>query len=510
MARRVFLRPFVMALAPHESARTALQAGAQVRMVLQELRQPRMILHEFLVAHEAGIRAQGIGDIAVPVKEAIEIGYFAGWDRAGAFAPFEMIAFIHELPRMLAQLFAHPRMIPHEVCEVAMMLDEFAVVDQRRIRLQLAGEHRMLIEVGVEGGNLLAGDIGIDRWSCECGGGYCAADYRRKGGSCDAVFHIPSSRQASSAPNRSSEMCATLTVGNPFAYLGICPAGAANPTAKTVNPLRFRVSPSGWFRAAGTLTLSRAGEVHPVKYMELGVAAASLAMLLTVGAAGAHDMAGMDMGAAQPQAVDANNAASLDRMMSSEHMEQDPMMAAHMGYTPLWPKSEADQKRANELVATLQNALAKYKDYQAAEADGYKPWHPEMKQPIVHFTRMWYGVKAAFTFNPAEPTSLLYKRTADGGYELAGAMYTAPKRASYEQLNRRVPLSVARWHKHINLCVPKKGADPATIDWTKFGMGSIVTKEQCDAAGGVFYPQLFGWMVHVYPWQKSPELVWAH
>jgi hypothetical protein len=49
-----------------------------------------------------------------------------------------------------------------------------------------------------------------------------------------------------------------------------------------------------------------------VKYMELGVAVASLAMLLTVGAADAHDMAGMDMGTAQPQAVDANNPGSLD------------------------------------------------------------------------------------------------------------------------------------------------------------------------------------------------------
>ena len=68
----------------------------------------------------------------------------------------------------------------------------------------------------------------------------------------------------------------------------------------------------------------------------------------------------------------------------------------------------------------------------------------------------------------------------------------------------------ARWHKHINLCVPKKGTDPKTVDWTKFGMGSIVSKAQCDAAGGVFYPQLFGWMVHVHPWQTNPELVWAH
>jgi len=204
------------------------------------------------------------------------------------------------------------------------------------------------------------------------------------------------------------------------------------------------------------------------------------------------------------------NAASMDMMMSSEHMENDPMMAAHMGYTTLRPKSAGDQERADKMVETLRTALAKYKDYHVAEADGYKPWHPEMKTPIVHFTKLWYAVKAQFTFNPSQPTSLLYKRTADGTYELVGAMYTAPKRWPEDKLNRRVPLSVARWHKHINLCLPKKGTDPASVDWKKFGMGSIATKEACDAAGGVFYPQIFGWMVHVYPWQKDPQLVWAH
>ena len=106
-----------------------------------------------------------------------------------------------------------------------------------------------------------------------------------------------------------------------------------------------------------------------------------------------------------------------------------------------------------------------------------------MKQPIVHFTRLWYGVKAAFTFNPAQPTSLLYKRTPDGGYELVGAMYTAPKRDSEDQLNKRVPLSIARWHRHINLCFPKKGTDPSKVDWMKFGMGSIATRQACDAGG---------------------------
>jgi hypothetical protein len=251
-----------------------------------------------------------------------------------------------------------------------------------------------------------------------------------------------------------------------------------------------------------------------MKRWHLGVLTigAMVAVFIAVGSVAADDMGSMDMGGMTHQMAPNESEAtgSMDRMMSSEMMEHDPMMAAHMGYTPVRPKQEGDQKRADGLVSTLQTTLAKYKDYRVAEADGYKPWHPEMKQPIVHFTKWTYAIKAAFVFNPAEPTSLLYKRAPNGGYELVGAMYTAPKQASDDQLDKRVPLSIARWHKHLNLCVPKKGTDPSTVDWKKFGAGSIVTKQACDEAGGVFYPQLFGWMVHVYPWEKTPQLVWAH
>src|SRR5271167_4368150 len=122
-------------------------------------------------------------------------------------------------------------------------------------------------------------------------------------------------------------------------------------------------------------------------------AAMVVATIFFTHAAVADDMGSMDMGGMTHQMMpeEGENAASMDQMMSSEHMEHDPMMAAHMGYTTLRPKNDADQHRADELVQTLQTALAKYKDYHVAEADGYKPWHPQMKQPIVHFTRMWYG-----------------------------------------------------------------------------------------------------------------------
>ena len=242
--------------------------------------------------------------------------------------------------------------------------------------------------------------------------------------------------------------------------------------------------------------------------MKLRIALLASALMLLPAIVSAHDMAGMDMG---PMQMSDDNPDSMDMMMSSQEMERDPVMASHMGYTAMRPKAPGDQERADAMVATLRTALAKYKDYRVAEADGFKPFHPEFKQmKIVHFTKAWNAVKAQFTFDAARPTSLLYKRTVDGGYELVGAMYTAPRRATEDQLNARVPLSIARWHKHINFCFPKRGTDLSTVDWKQFGMGSIATREACDAVGGVFRPQIFGWMVHVYPWETSPQLVWAH
>ena len=201
------------------------------------------------------------------------------------------------------------------------------------------------------------------------------------------------------------------------------------------------------------------------------------------------------------------NQESMGAMGMSGHMGA---MSLHMAWSHTRPETDADRKHAEQIVETLKKSLAKYQDYHVAEQAGYKPFHPEFKQRMVHFTRNWYAIKAAFTFNPSEPTSLLYRPLPGGGYELIGAMYTAPRRMSEEKLDERVPLSVARWHQHVNLCFPPKDK-MATADWTKFGFnGTIATKEACDAAGGRFFPVIFGWMVHVYPWESDEAKVWTH
>ena len=44
----------------------------------------------------------------------------------------------------------------------------------------------------------------------------------------------------------------------------------------------------------------------------------------------------------------------------------------------------------------------------------------------------------------------------------------------------------------------------------RFGFkGSITTQEECQAAGGKFYPVVFNWMVHVYPFEQMREEMWS-
>ena len=207
---------------------------------------------------------------------------------------------------------------------------------------------------------------------------------------------------------------------------------------------------------------------------------------------------GMDM-----EVAESNEEAA---MLDMAHLPHGDL--PHMRMTSPRPETAEDQKRAQEIVVQLKPAIEKYKDYHVALNEGFKIFHPNLPQKEYHFTNYTNGFLEAFTFDPARPTSLLYKKTANG-YELVGAMYTMPKRATEAQLNERVPLSVATWHLHTNLCMPRKG-QMKTADWSKFGLrGSIATEEACDAAGGTFHPVIFGWMVHVYPYEDSMGKIFA-
>ena len=195
-----------------------------------------------------------------------------------------------------------------------------------------------------------------------------------------------------------------------------------------------------------------------------------------------------------------------------------PMMDnPHMRMTPSRPRSAADSVRAMAIADTLRRALSRYADPAAAEAAGYKLFLPNVRnQRVFHYTNWKNALKERFRFDPGTPTSILYRKDSAGRMTLVGAMYTMPKRSSPEELDKRVPLSVAQWHLHTNLCLPRKGEERrySELEHGKplFGLnGSIVTKEACDAENGRFLPTVFGWMVHANVFEGSdPASVWAH
>ena len=176
-------------------------------------------------------------------------------------------------------------------------------------------------------------------------------------------------------------------------------------------------------------------------------------------------------------------------------------MAAHMEMTPRRKATAVDSVRANEIVGNLRSAISRYRDVRVAEADGFRMFAPQLKnQRVYHFTKNLWALENQFTFNAARPTSLLYRKDAKGNFVLVGAMYTAPKRYSARDLDKRIPTGIAQWHKHVNWCLPPRREDER---WTEirngrpvFGPLGVATREECDAVGGRFVKEIFGWMVH--------------
>jgi hypothetical protein len=200
-----------------------------------------------------------------------------------------------------------------------------------------------------------------------------------------------------------------------------------------------------------------------------------------------------------------------------EAMAGRMMESAHMRMTPMRAPTHADSVRALAIADTVRRALAKYADPAVAERDGFRLFAPNARnQKVFHYTKWENALGEAFRFNPAKPTSILYKKDSAGRMNIVGAMYTMSKRTKIEQLDKRVPLSLTQWHLHTNLCVPKKGDERRYTETQNgkplFGLtGSITTRDACDAANARFTPVLFGWMVHANVFEGTDlKSVWGH
>ena len=255
------------------------------------------------------------------------------------------------------------------------------------------------------------------------------------------------------------------------------------------------------------------------KYKSTVARAAALcvaATLFTAQTSWAHDMAAMSMGE--------------DSHDGSMHSA----MAPHMRMTELGPAKPGDESRAREITAAMRTALEKYRDYRVALADGYRIFLPMVPQDEYHF---WNAADSAREYGGrvelARPGALLYVKDKQEDYRLVGARFSALPSATPDQLDAIVPLSVAQWHVHTDICLPtgitlnhllrgdigqdRAGlpgllpvcANPSLAAYNRrFGIfadgrfgftGKIKDAQTCEAAGGEFIAQAWGWMVHVYP-----------
>jgi hypothetical protein len=222
------------------------------------------------------------------------------------------------------------------------------------------------------------------------------------------------------------------------------------------------------------------------------------------------DMSGHDMSNMHDRDKD-SDAKEGDAGTNAMHaMEGHMDMGPHMKMTALRPAKPGDAERAQQVVEAARKASQKYMDYHVALADGFKIFLPNIPQKIYHFTNYKYGMEAAFNFNPDHPTSLLYEKHGED-YKLIGVMYTAPKRFNEDDLDARIPLSIAQWHEHVNFCTAPVGRKMEYFGpHPLFGlMGSISTQEGCDKEGGTFHPVILNWMVHVYPFEKDQANIWS-
>lgn len=208
------------------------------------------------------------------------------------------------------------------------------------------------------------------------------------------------------------------------------------------------------------------------------------------------------------------NMPGMDMGGKNDMAEMGPSMAAmagHMYVTPLRPRQPGDEEKARAIVAQVKASIERYKDYRKALADGYAIGNPDVDEPQFHFISQANTQEAEHRFDPTRPSSLLYFQTPKQRYKLEGVMFTVPTSASEDELNNRIPLSMVRWHKHTNFCAaPANRVKEYLGKHPKFGMfGSINTADACKAEGGTFFPEIFTWMIHVFPFEDNLKDVFS-
>jgi len=158
----------------------------------------------------------------------------------------------------------------------------------------------------------------------------------------------------------------------------------------------------------------------------------------------------------------------------------------------------AEMKDTVRQLDQARRATEKYRDVRTAVADGYEAIGPDVPGMGIHYIRRKGG---SDSFDLEHPPILLYEKdaTAAGGHALVGVSYLlkAAAGADGQPENAPFPKSLAKWHRHENICVLPDNSTPAGL-----------RDHQCTAKGGHFTAET-QWMVHAWIWKDSPAGVFS-
>jgi hypothetical protein len=172
-------------------------------------------------------------------------------------------------------------------------------------------------------------------------------------------------------------------------------------------------------------------------------------------------------------------------------------MMPHQSHSAAASITYAELKNTVTQLERARQATAKYQNVHVAETDGYHQIGPDFPGIGVHFVQ----TLEAKGFDIEKPPILIYQKNPDapGGYSLVGVVYlwNAAAGPDGQPLNPPFPKSLARWHRHTNLCMAPGLANPHGL-----------TESQCREQGGQFVAEA-PWMVHAWIWKDSPAGVFS-
>lgn len=152
----------------------------------------------------------------------------------------------------------------------------------------------------------------------------------------------------------------------------------------------------------------------------------------------------------------------------------------------LLPDVEWTELQANWLVNLVRNTereLPAFEDTARLQELGFVNIGVTAPGGYDHWTNMQW-VNDGHILNPKYPESLVFQRTADGGYEIQAAMYLLPSHYTMDTIPSLISW-IYGWHAHPELC----GDETGRI------VGFIAPGGTCSRGEPVLIPMIHTWVV---------------